>query len=122
MKKKGSLISSFVHAFRGLGLLFSSERNAQIHLFALVIVITLGFILKISTFEWIAILLCSALVISLEAINSALERMCDEIDPNFNPKIKDIKDLAAAAVLWSSLIAIGVAAIIFLPKLIVLCS
>ena len=93
------------------------ERNAQVHLLAFVSVITIGYILSISAFEWISILLCSALVISLEALNSALERICDEIDPNFNPKIRDIKDLAAAAVLWAALIAIVVAGIIFIPKI-----
>ena len=106
-----------MHAFRGLGLLFTKERNAQVHLLALVIVLTLAFLLPLSALEWIAILICCGLVISLEALNSAIERMCDEMVPNFNPRIRDIKDLAAAAVLWAALIAIVVAGIIFLPKI-----
>lgn len=118
MKQKNNLLRSFINAFRGIGLLFAKERNAQIHLLALVLVSILGVVLHISMNEWLILLLLFALIISLEAVNSALERQCDLIQPEQDPFVRDIKDLAAGAVLWSAIIAVIAGGIIFVPKII----
>ncbi len=64
-----------------------------------------------------ALLLCTGLVISLEMLNSAIERICNMYTTEFHPAIKIIKDIAAAAVLWSALISLVVGLLIFLPYL-----
>lgn len=120
--KKGSLKSSFEAAFKGIGLLFSTERNARIHLVAIPVVVCCGMLLKVSVFEWCIFLILFALVISLEAVNSAIERICDLYSTEQNPKIKAIKDISSGAVLWSVILAVIIAVVIFVPKIISLVS
>jgi diacylglycerol kinase len=50
-------------------------------------------------------------------LNSALEKLCDLVQPDLHPQIKIIKDVAAAAVLWACLISTAIGALIFLPKI-----
>ncbi len=107
------MLKSFGYAFRGIFLLIKSERNFQIHLFALALVISAGFYFDIKKKEWIAILLISALVLSMEAMNSALEKMCNEITTERRESIRNIKDIAAGAVLISVIIAVIVGVKIF---------
>ncbi len=111
------LIKSFGFAYNGLKLLLFSERNFQIHVVSFFLVIVLGYILKISNLEWLIVLLTSALVFSMEAINTAIEKLCDFINPEKHEKIKQIKDISSGAVLVASFLAAVIGAIIFLPKL-----
>jgi diacylglycerol kinase len=64
----------------------------------------------------LAIVLSIGLVISAEAMNSAIENIADFISPERNDAIKRIKDLAAAAVLICALTAVVVGLMVFLPK------
>ncbi len=109
------LSQAFRHAFNGLAKNIQTERNLQIHITALFLVTLLGFYFDIARLEWIIIMLISALVISLEIINSSLEKMADFMEPNENEKIKLIKDTAAAAVLVAAAFAIVLAILIFYP-------
>lgn len=109
------LIRKFHNAFRGLWHFFLYESNAWIHLsFALVVVI-LGFVFAINSFEWIALLLCIGGVLTTEAFNSALEKVCDLYSKERNPQIRIIKDISAGAVLIATLISVVVGVIIFFP-------
>jgi undecaprenol kinase/diacylglycerol kinase (ATP) len=105
----------FNHAFRGLFQLVRTERNFKIQLFALLLVIVLGFSLRISTNDWLILVLISTLVLTLEIINSAIEKTCDLISKEKNNQIKIIKDAGAAAVLLASIASIIIGAIIFYP-------
>jgi diacylglycerol kinase len=111
-------LKSFVYAGNGIKILLRNEHNARIHLFAIIIVIALGFLYNISSIEWIAVLLSIALVFSMEMINSAIENICNFISPEKHESIKIIKDLAAGAVLVSAIIAMIIGLIIFVPKII----
>lgn len=111
------LINSFIYALDGIVILFREERNARFHLSVSVFVVVMGFLLHISTIEWLIVLILIALVLSMEAINSALENLCDHVTPKWNNVIKKVKDLSAAAVLMVTIIAIICGLIIFLPKL-----
>ena len=73
-------------------------------------------VLKIGTNEWIAILFCSALVLGLEMINTAIEKLSNVVSTSIRPDIKIIKDMAAGAVLLVSIISLIIACIIFFPK------
>lgn len=111
------LIKSFGHALKGLKLLFSSQRNAVIHLLLMFCAIVMGFMFNINNSEWIIIILCSAIVIAAEAFNTALEKMADTIHPDKHDGIGNAKDLAAGSVLITAIAALIVGIIIFLPKL-----
>ncbi len=111
-------LKSFKHAFNGLRILITEEHNSWIHLFVSLCVVVAGFWFGISMGEWIAIVLCIGLVLSLELINTAIERIANFVSPQRNAQIKHIKDLAAAAVFVGAVASVVVGLIIFLPKII----
>lgn len=111
---------SFTFAFQGLRCLFREEHNARIHLIAAVLAVSFGFILEISTLEWLIVVVSIALVFGFELFNSAIENLCDFVSPGLQPMIKKVKDLAAGAVLLVSLSTLAVGLIIFIPKIITL--
>lgn len=93
------------------------QHNAQIHLLAAVIVISVGFALGISGDEWLIIVLTMAMVLMAEALNTAIEYLADACMPEHHPLIEKAKDIAAAAVLVCAIAALVIAGIIFLPLL-----
>jgi diacylglycerol kinase len=109
------LLKSFTYAFRGLGKIFREERNLQVHSIVAIIIIALGFAVKLQPWEWCAVLVCIALVILMETVNSAIERLADVLKPRIHSYIKEIKDIMAAAVLISAILAVAVGLIIFIP-------
>jgi diacylglycerol kinase (ATP) len=115
-----SRLQSFNYAFNGIKILIREESNALIHVVAAIIVISGGFILKLTQTEWIAIVFAIGFVLVTEVINSSIERLCDLITPEKDEKIKKIKDLAAAGVLISAFSAGIIGIIIFLPKILYL--
>lgn len=108
-------IASFRYAFRGLSDLFRSQPNARIHLLAAAFAVALGFYCGISRMEWVAISICIALVLALEALNTALEYLTDLVSPEFHPLAGKAKDAAAAAVLLAALGAAAVGLLVFIP-------
>jgi diacylglycerol kinase len=111
-------ISSFIHAFNGLKIVFHDEPNARIHLIAAICVIAAGILFRLSTVEWLAVLFAAGFVIVLEIMNSSLEKLADFVSPGMNDTIKKVKDLAAAGVLVSAITAFITGLIVFLPKII----
>jgi diacylglycerol kinase len=61
------------------------------------------------------IIFAIGLVIIAELVNSAVERITDVLKPRINGYVKEIKDIMAAAVFVSALIAVIVGLIIFVP-------
>jgi diacylglycerol kinase (ATP) len=109
-------IKSFGYALQGFKSFFKTQHNAWIHLAATIVVIVAGFLFKVSSMEWIALSFAIALVFISELFNTAIEFLCDRVSPEFDPRIKLVKDISAAAVLIAALIAVGVGAIVFVPK------
>lgn len=118
MKSYNRIIHSFKYAIHGIYLLFSREKNAQIHLLVALLVTGLGIWLKLSDQEWICLIIVICLVFVTEAINTAIEKLADMISTDINTDIKQIKDLTAGAVLISAIVAVIVGLIIFIPKLV----
>ncbi len=114
------LIRSFGFAFAGIGAMLRTQRNAQIHTAATVVVALAGLFLGASLGEWIALSLSIALVLALEALNTALEAVVDLVSPQPHPLAKKAKDVAAGAVLIGAVGAALVGCLIFLPKLLAL--
>jgi diacylglycerol kinase len=107
-KQLSSMIQFFQslkNAWLGICSVALNERNFRIHLFFLFLAIGLGLFLEITCIDWLFIFLFSALVLALEAINSALEETCDLITNEKNESIRRIKDVAAGAVLIASIFA-----------------
>lgn len=108
---------SFIYAFKGLADLFKHHRNGQFHLAATVVVVTCGLFCRISSGEWLAVVICIVLVTALEAMNTAVEYLTDLVSPDFHPLAGKVKDMAAGAVLISAIGAAVVGGIIFIPRL-----
>lgn len=110
-------IRSFGYAFNGLKIVWREEHNFRVHLLAAVLAIALSWALRISPYEWLAVVFSIGFVLVCELLNTALENLADFVCPEKNPSIKRIKDIAAAAVMLSSLTALLIGLLIFVPKL-----
>ena len=107
----------FADAFNGIFCSVKSQKNMKIHIAAAIIVIGFGFFFEVSPTEWSLLILTIGLVIAAEIFNTAIEWLCDFIEPNHDKKIGLIKDAAAGAVLVLSIAAFAVGLLIFLPKI-----
>ena len=110
-------VHSFRYAFQGLSDLFRSQPNARIHLLVAAAATALGYWCRISRLEWVAIVICIALVLAMEAVNTALEYLTDLVSPEYHPLAGKAKDVAAAAVLLTAVGAAVGGLVIFIPHL-----
>jgi diacylglycerol kinase (ATP) len=108
-------IRSIGYAGKGIIGFFRSEHNAIIYLIITIAVIALGLWLSVSVTEWIVLILAIGLVFSAEVFNTAIEKLADEISPDYSESIKKIKDLSAAAVLILAITSFIIGLIIFIP-------
>ncbi|HPR81096.1 MAG TPA: diacylglycerol kinase family protein [Enterococcus sp.] len=119
IEKNKYFINSVEFALTGIKTVYKDERNMRSHTVVAICVILLGFIFRLSQQEWLWVLLSIFLVIIMEIINTAFENVVDMVtNKHFHPLGKKIKDMAAGAVLITSVFALLIGAIIFLPKLI----
>jgi len=100
--KNGGFPTRLGHAWAGIRLVWRREKTFRTHCrFALAALIVAA-ALRVSPIWWALILLCIALVVSLETLNSALEYLIDRLHPEIHDEIKCAKDAAAGAVLLAS--------------------
>ncbi|SIS63046.1 diacylglycerol kinase (ATP) [Chryseobacterium ureilyticum] len=96
--QKPPLHKSFLNAFRGVFVMIKTERNFQIELLAFFVNVFLIFYLKLSNTDAAIILIVSTAVLSAEIFNTAIEKICDFIQPDYDKRIGFIKDISAGAV------------------------
>ena len=111
------LIQSFTYARRGFAKIFWEEQNLRIQTVAGTVMIASALLCGINRPEWCLLILTIGLVILTEIANSAVERITDVLKPRLNDYVKEIKDIAAAAVMLSSLVSVIIGLIIFWPYL-----
>lgn len=111
---------AFSCAQAGLRYALGTQRNFKIHAAVAILAIVLGFLFRISGAEWCAIVLCIMVVFALELANTAVESAIDLVSPQWNELAKRAKDCAAASVYVAAIGSVVVAAIVFIPKLLVL--
>jgi len=110
-------LRSLKFALKGTWLLITTEDSIKAQLFFGVISVIIGFIFSISPVEWMVQLLCIALVLVAESLNTAIEKTADFIHPEYHEKIGFIKDIAAGAPAFAAIFSLIIAAIIYLPKI-----
>ncbi len=108
-------IHSFRHALRGVGIAWREESNFKLEILGGAGAIILSFLLQISRTDFIVVLLIIGFVLATEILNTALEEFCDMVKSDPDPHVAKIKDLAAAAVLVSSITAAAIGGWIFIP-------
>jgi diacylglycerol kinase (ATP) len=111
---------SFGYAFAGLRWLVRTQPNFRIHLALAALAVVLALVLHVSPAELGLLALTIGLVLALEAINTALEALCDVASPTYHPLVGVAKDVSAAAVLLAALSAVLVALALFGPRLLAL--
>ena len=110
-------IKSVGFAFRGALLLIRTESSIKIQVIIALIMTALGFYFDISNTEWILQIIAIALVLGIEGINTAVEKISDFVQPEFDEKIGFIKDISAGAVMLVSIASVIIGLIIYLPKI-----
>lgn len=119
-QKDNSFISgrlkSVSFAVKGAVKLITTEHSIMVQFFLGIIMTIVGFFMHITTTEWLFQTLAIGLVMSVEGINTAVEKIADFIHPNFHEKIGFIKDIAAGAVFFAALTAVAIGLIIYVPK------
>lgn len=113
-KRGEGFLKGFIVAFEGIAHAFRNETHMKIHFAAAVLVILLAAILHVSLNDWVILLLLIALVIAMELINTAIERVVDLATKECHPLAKQAKDMAAGAVLVMAIASVIIGLCIFL--------
>ncbi len=116
------LSHSFDYAIRGIVGVWREEQNFRVHVGIAAIVLASGYFLGLSSTEWSVVFLAVALVLVLELLNSAVERIIDLLKPRLHHYVADIKDITAGMVLVASVGSVMVGLAIFMPHLVELFS
>ncbi|WP_257346035.1 diacylglycerol kinase family protein [Pseudalkalibacillus decolorationis] len=105
--------NSFRYAFQGIKEGWRNELNFRIHCICAVGTIILAYLFQFGIVKWMVLLITIGVVISLELINSAVERTVDLVTKEYHPIAKQAKDLAAASVFIFSLVAVIIGILLF---------
>lgn len=112
-----SRLRSFRYAFEGWAHVLRHEPNTWIHAFVSVAVFGVAAWLRLPARDWAVLLLVMAIVWAAEFFNTAIENIVDLASPEPHPLAKISKDVSAAGVLLTALIAILVGLLILGPPL-----
>jgi len=111
-------LKSIGFAVKGALKLITTEHSVMVQSSLVVLMTIAGFYFKISREEWMFQVLAFGLVLSIEGLNTAVEKIADFVHPDFHHRIGFIKDIAAGAVLFAALTAMIIGAIIYIPRLV----
>lgn len=109
-------IKSVGYALKGALLLIKTEASIKIQVAIAVIMTAMGFYFNISATEWILQIFAISMVLGIEGLNTAVEKISDFIQPEYDDKIGFIKDISAGAVMLVSIGSSIIGLIIYLPK------
>ena len=117
-QKNQSFVRRLRFALAGLGHALRSERSLRTQGALFVLVLIALIVLHPGALWWAAVLLDSAAVLAAEPFNTALEALADHLHPDQHPRIRIVKDCAAAGVLIASLgaLAVGIALAVHLLR------
>lgn len=111
-------LKSVGFAVKGALKLITTEHSVMVQTSIAVLMTIAGFYYNISQTEWMFQILVFGLVLSIEGLNTAVEKIADFIHPDYHERIGFIKDIAAGAVFFAALSAIAIGLIIYLPRII----
>jgi len=111
--QKPPLHKSFLNAFRGVFMMIKTERNFQIELLAFFVNLFLIFYFRLNNTDAALVFIASFAVLSAEIFNTAIEKICDIIQPDFDKRIGFIKDIAAGAVVLTAIASVIVGILVY---------
>ncbi|MGC1240206.1 MAG: diacylglycerol kinase family protein [Chryseosolibacter sp.] len=105
--------NSFRYAFNGVRVSLKDQRNLKVHFMIALSTVVAGLYVEITRTEWCIIFLAIGLVVGLEMMNSAVESLVDLVTTERKPLAGKVKDIAAGAVLFASVMCVIIGVIIF---------
>lgn len=109
-------LKSVGFAVKGAYKLITTEHSVMVQSSLAVIMIIAGFYFHIERWEWMMQIFAFGLVLSVESLNTAVEKIADFVHPEFHDRIGFIKDIAAGAVMFAAMAAIAIGLLIYVPK------
>jgi len=110
-------IRSLKFALRGVWLLITTEHSVMVQFAIAVLMTIIGFVIHLSTVEWMFQFLAIGLVLVAESLNTGIEKLADFIHPDYHKQIGFIKDISAGAATFAAIIAVIIGLLIYLPKI-----
>lgn len=117
MSKMHNIPASFGYAWDGLRQVIKTEPNFRVHVSITITVLLSAVVFGFNRYEWIVLAFAITFVLILELVNTSIEKIVDMTHPYQSPEAKFIKDVSAAAVLISAIMAAFVGLVLFLPKI-----
>ena len=108
------VLKSFGWAINGLKTVWREERNFKIEVIIAILVVISAYIADFAEWQWILLILIIGWVLMSEIVNTAVEDVCNKIEPNQDPVIGKVKDIMAGYVLISSISAFLAGFLLFL--------
>jgi len=109
-------IKAVKFAAKGFWILITTEKSIITEVIIGIIMTIIGFLMNISTTEWILQIFAIGIVLVAEALNTAIEKIADFIHPDYHKKIEFIKDISAGAAFFAAIMALIIGLIIYIPK------
>ena len=109
--------NKFACAFNGLAEGWK-HRSVRIQYILARLAVTAGMIMRLSLLEWAIVIVCIGCVVTAEMLNTCVEKICDMYTEKKDERVRVIKDIAAGAVLASSLCALGAAIMILIRHIV----
>lgn len=109
-------LKSVGFAVKGALKLITTEHSVMVQSSLAVLMTVAGFYFKIDRYEWMMQILTFGLVLGIESLNTAVEKIADFIHPEYHERIGFIKDIAAGAVMFAALAAMAIGLLIYVPK------
>ena len=113
-REKSGFLKSFGNAARGIAVAVRNERNFRVHICMMIYVIIFSVIGKVPVGDFRNFFLCFGAVFSAELINTAIEKLCDEVTEERKESIRNIKDISAGAVLVAAVFSAVLGLCVFL--------
>ncbi len=110
-----SILNNFRHAFRGVRYAFQ-ERIFKVHCVIGVFALFVAYALRCTPLELLIVIMIIGWMLTLEILNTMSEHMVDLLKPEFHAHARIIKDLASAAVLVFSFVAVIIGVVLFVPR------
>ncbi|NPA42551.1 MAG: diacylglycerol kinase family protein [Chlorobi bacterium] len=95
-------IKAFKYVFRGMGWMLAREASLQVQFVLFILSGILSWKLEFNRVEWVLFALLWGLILTAETLNTAVEKLSDVVSPDYDPRIKDVKDISAGAVGWAA--------------------
>ncbi len=107
---------SVIYAAKGFWILITSENSIIAQVIIAIIMTVIGFLVHLSTTEWLFQTLAIGIILVAESLNTAIEKFADFVHPDYHKQIGHIKDISAGAAFFAAIFAIIIGLIIYIPK------